>query len=70
MVEGQFQGAGDAFERAEFAQAALVVAALVACQFAVVELRQKLVDVAGLELAAGEEDQLTPVLVATSRNIW
>ena len=58
MIEGQFQRAGDAFVDAQFAQACLVVALLVAVELAVFELLQQVVDIAGLEFAGGEQDQL------------
>ena len=53
VIESQIQRAGDAFEDAQLAQARFVVSTLFAGELAVVELRQKIVDVGGFKLASG-----------------
>ena len=54
VIERQVERAGDAFEDAHLAQARLVVSTLFAGELAVLELRQKLVDVGGFKLASAE----------------
>src|ERR1035437_1845384 len=50
VVESQIQRAGDTFEDAQLAQARFVVSTLFAGEIAVVELRQKIVQVGGCKL--------------------
>src|SRR5258708_7805636 len=58
VIERQFERASHAFVDAQLTQAGLVVPLLVTVHPEILDLLQQVVDVAGLEFASGEEDQL------------
>src|SRR4051794_29660358 len=57
VVEGQFDGAGLPFVAAQVAEAALVIALLIAIHRHLVQLFEQVGDVLGSELASAEENQ-------------
>src|SRR5262249_37377358 len=58
VIEGELERAGEAFVLAQLAQARLVIALVVIFEFEIVELFEQIVDIAGFEFPAAEQDQL------------